>query len=119
MKRFRFDWCLNSCYTCQPIRALRGLTPFFFHVSSRCANISFTKNPEKYHKYRPEEVEEMIEKLFDTSAWAALWSAATRVPHAPWTHQLLYQHSASPLTAVALPVCDECFVQSYEHDVFM
>ncbi|XP_056153000.1 exocyst complex component 7 isoform X4 [Lampris incognitus] len=34
----------------------------------RCANISFTKNPEKYHKYRPEQVEEMIEKLFDTSA---------------------------------------------------
>ncbi|XP_030610483.1 exocyst complex component 7 isoform X5 [Archocentrus centrarchus] len=34
----------------------------------RCANISFTKNLEKYHKYRPEEVEEMIEKLFDTSA---------------------------------------------------
>nr|XP_057924564.1 exocyst complex component 7 isoform X10 [Doryrhamphus excisus] len=34
----------------------------------RCANISFTKNPEKYHKYRPEEVEDMIEKLFDTSA---------------------------------------------------
>ncbi|XP_056285425.1 exocyst complex component 7 isoform X12 [Pseudoliparis swirei] len=34
----------------------------------RCANVSFTKNPEKYHKYRPEEVEEMIEKLFDTSA---------------------------------------------------
>uniref|UniRef100_A0A8P4GIS6 Exocyst complex component 7 n=1 Tax=Dicentrarchus labrax TaxID=13489 RepID=A0A8P4GIS6_DICLA len=33
-----------------------------------CANISFTKNPEKYHKYRPEEVEEMIERLFDTSA---------------------------------------------------
>uniref|UniRef100_A0A3Q1IC69 Exocyst complex component 7 n=1 Tax=Anabas testudineus TaxID=64144 RepID=A0A3Q1IC69_ANATE len=33
-----------------------------------CANIFFTKNPEKYHKYRPEEVEEMIEKLFDTSA---------------------------------------------------
>ncbi|XP_054623773.1 exocyst complex component 7 isoform X8 [Dunckerocampus dactyliophorus] len=34
----------------------------------RCANISFTKNPEKYHKYRPDEVEDMIEKLFDTSA---------------------------------------------------
>uniref|UniRef100_A0A3P9I5I9 Exocyst complex component 7 n=1 Tax=Oryzias latipes TaxID=8090 RepID=A0A3P9I5I9_ORYLA len=34
----------------------------------RCTNIYFTKNPEKYHKYRPEEVEEMIEKLFDTSA---------------------------------------------------
>ncbi|XP_070782755.1 exocyst complex component 7 isoform X3 [Enoplosus armatus] len=34
----------------------------------RCANISFTKNPEKYHKYRAEEVEEMIERLFDTSA---------------------------------------------------
>lgn len=40
------------------------------YFSSRCANIFFTKNPEKYHKYRPEEVEEMIEKLFDTSAWA-------------------------------------------------
>ncbi|XP_029690134.1 exocyst complex component 7 isoform X2 [Takifugu rubripes] len=34
----------------------------------RCANISFTKNPEKYHKYHPEHVEQMIEKLFDTSA---------------------------------------------------
>ncbi|XP_077065375.1 exocyst complex component 7 isoform X5 [Siphateles boraxobius] len=34
----------------------------------RCANISFTKNPEKYHRYTPEQVEEMIEKLFDTSA---------------------------------------------------
>uniref|UniRef100_A0A3P8UT42 Exocyst complex component 7 n=1 Tax=Cynoglossus semilaevis TaxID=244447 RepID=A0A3P8UT42_CYNSE len=38
---------------------------YFLH---RCANVSFTKNPEKYHKYRPEDVEEMIEKLFDTSA---------------------------------------------------
>ncbi|KAK7135104.1 hypothetical protein R3I93_018266 [Phoxinus phoxinus] len=34
----------------------------------RCANISFTKNPEKYHRYAPERVEEMIDKLFDTSA---------------------------------------------------
>ncbi|XP_036427781.1 exocyst complex component 7 isoform X3 [Colossoma macropomum] len=34
----------------------------------RCANIPFTKNPEKYHKYSAEQVEEMIEKLFDTSA---------------------------------------------------
>ncbi|KAJ8251442.1 hypothetical protein GJAV_G00221400 [Gymnothorax javanicus] len=34
----------------------------------RYGNISFTKNPEKYHKYRPEQVEEMIERLFDTSA---------------------------------------------------
>ncbi|XP_067285859.1 exocyst complex component 7 isoform X7 [Pseudorasbora parva] len=34
----------------------------------RCANISFTKNPEKYHRYAPEQVEEMIDKLFDTSA---------------------------------------------------
>ncbi|XP_061079395.1 exocyst complex component 7 isoform X3 [Conger conger] len=38
---------------------------FFLH---RYGNISFTKNPEKYHKYRPEQVEEMIERLFDTSA---------------------------------------------------
>uniref|UniRef100_A0A672MTZ6 Exocyst complex component 7 n=1 Tax=Sinocyclocheilus grahami TaxID=75366 RepID=A0A672MTZ6_SINGR len=34
----------------------------------RCANISFTKNPEKYHRYSPEQVEVMIDKLFDTSA---------------------------------------------------
>uniref|UniRef100_A0A8C2ATA6 Exocyst complex component 7 n=1 Tax=Cyprinus carpio TaxID=7962 RepID=A0A8C2ATA6_CYPCA len=34
----------------------------------RCANISFTKNPEKYHRYTPEQVEKMIDKLFDTSA---------------------------------------------------
>ncbi|XP_064171369.1 exocyst complex component 7 isoform X13 [Anguilla rostrata] len=35
---------------------------------NRYGNISFTKNPEKYCKYRPEQVEDMIEKLFDTSA---------------------------------------------------
>ncbi|XP_051958544.1 exocyst complex component 7 isoform X13 [Xyrauchen texanus] len=34
----------------------------------RCANILFTKNPEKYHRYTPEQVEVMIDKLFDTSA---------------------------------------------------
>uniref|UniRef100_A0A8C2ARA6 Exocyst complex component 7 n=1 Tax=Cyprinus carpio TaxID=7962 RepID=A0A8C2ARA6_CYPCA len=34
----------------------------------QCANISFTKNPEKYHRYTPEQVEKMIDKLFDTSA---------------------------------------------------
>ncbi|XP_077595563.1 exocyst complex component 7 isoform X4 [Stigmatopora nigra] len=34
----------------------------------RCADLPFTKNPDKYHKYRPEEVEEMIDRLFDTSA---------------------------------------------------
>uniref|UniRef100_A0A8C2C2W8 Exocyst complex component 7 n=1 Tax=Cyprinus carpio TaxID=7962 RepID=A0A8C2C2W8_CYPCA len=34
----------------------------------QCANISFTKNPEKYHRYSAEQVEEMIDKLFDTSA---------------------------------------------------
>ncbi|XP_051522873.1 exocyst complex component 7 isoform X11 [Myxocyprinus asiaticus] len=34
----------------------------------RCENISFTKNPEKYHRYTPEQVEVMIDKLFDTSA---------------------------------------------------
>ncbi|KAI4898776.1 hypothetical protein NFI96_027394 [Prochilodus magdalenae] len=37
-------------------------------LGATCANIAFTKNPEKYHKYSPEQVEEMIEKLFDTSA---------------------------------------------------
>ncbi|KAG9332163.1 hypothetical protein JZ751_015739 [Albula glossodonta] len=34
----------------------------------RYANISFTKNPDKYVKYRVEQVEEMIGRLFDTSA---------------------------------------------------
>ncbi|XP_043087117.1 exocyst complex component 7 isoform X11 [Puntigrus tetrazona] len=34
----------------------------------RCANISFTKNPEKYHRYSTEQVEEMLDRLFDTSA---------------------------------------------------
>lgn len=46
-------------------RAVSEAYRAFLH---RCANISFTKNPEKYHKYRPEEVEEMIDRLFDTSA---------------------------------------------------
>ncbi|XP_072339913.1 exocyst complex component 7 isoform X13 [Scyliorhinus torazame] len=34
----------------------------------RYSNVPFTKNTEKYIKYRVEQVEEMIEKLFDTSA---------------------------------------------------
>ncbi|XP_064423655.1 exocyst complex component 7 isoform X3 [Latimeria chalumnae] len=34
----------------------------------RYTNITFTKNPEKYFKYKPEQVGEMIDKLFDTSA---------------------------------------------------
>ncbi|XP_060620612.1 exocyst complex component 7 isoform X8 [Anolis sagrei] len=35
---------------------------------SRYGNVPFTKNPEKYIKYRVEQAGEMIEKLFDTSA---------------------------------------------------
>ncbi|XP_025027240.1 exocyst complex component 7 isoform X1 [Python bivittatus] len=35
---------------------------------SRYGSVPFTKNPEKYIKYRVEQVGEMIEKLFDTSA---------------------------------------------------
>ncbi|XP_032900572.1 exocyst complex component 7 isoform X5 [Amblyraja radiata] len=34
----------------------------------RYSNVPFTKNVEKYMKYKVEQVEEMIEKLFDTSA---------------------------------------------------
>ncbi|XP_065419495.1 exocyst complex component 7 isoform X13 [Chrysemys picta bellii] len=34
----------------------------------RYGNVPFTKNPEKYIKYRVDQVGEMIEKLFDTSA---------------------------------------------------
>ncbi|XP_020858082.1 exocyst complex component 7 isoform X8 [Phascolarctos cinereus] len=34
----------------------------------RYASVPFTKNPEKYIKYRVEQVEDMIERLFDTSA---------------------------------------------------
>uniref|UniRef100_A0A4W5QZV1 Exocyst complex component 7 n=1 Tax=Hucho hucho TaxID=62062 RepID=A0A4W5QZV1_9TELE len=46
----------------------RGVSEAYRAFLQRYANISFTKNPEKYHKYRPEQVEEMIERLFDTSA---------------------------------------------------
>ncbi|XP_006136531.1 exocyst complex component 7 isoform X10 [Pelodiscus sinensis] len=35
---------------------------------NRYGNVPFTKNPEKYIKYRVDQVGEMIEKLFDTSA---------------------------------------------------
>ncbi|XP_050980312.1 exocyst complex component 7 isoform X10 [Labeo rohita] len=46
----------------------RVVSEAFRAFLQRCANISFTKNPEKYHRYSPEQVEEMIDKLFDTSA---------------------------------------------------
>uniref|UniRef100_A0A8C9MHG4 Exocyst complex component 7 n=1 Tax=Serinus canaria TaxID=9135 RepID=A0A8C9MHG4_SERCA len=35
---------------------------------NRFGNVPFTKNPEKYIKYQVDQVGEMIEKLFDTSA---------------------------------------------------
>ncbi|XP_010719712.2 exocyst complex component 7 isoform X12 [Meleagris gallopavo] len=35
---------------------------------NRYSNVPFTKNPEKYIKYQVDQVGEMIEKLFDTSA---------------------------------------------------
>ncbi|XP_009990446.1 PREDICTED: exocyst complex component 7 isoform X7 [Tauraco erythrolophus] len=35
---------------------------------NRYGNVPFTKNPEKYIKYHVDQVGEMIEKLFDTSA---------------------------------------------------
>ncbi|XP_061160312.1 exocyst complex component 7 isoform X2 [Syngnathus typhle] len=46
----------------------RAVTHAYTGFLHRCANLPFTKNPEKYHKYRPEEVEDMIDRLFDTSA---------------------------------------------------
>ncbi|MGH0145452.1 UNVERIFIED_CONTAM: hypothetical protein FKN15_059884 [Acipenser sinensis] len=46
----------------------RMITQAYRAFLQRYTNISFTKNPEKYHKYRPEQVEAMIERLFDTSA---------------------------------------------------
>ena len=66
MKHFLFDRCVNGEAT---FAANQSTAPSDSSlVPSRCNNISFTKNPEKYFKYRPEEVEEMIGKLFDTSA---------------------------------------------------
>ncbi|MEQ2219420.1 hypothetical protein XENOCAPTIV_017566, partial [Xenoophorus captivus] len=67
----RADKAADRFLSAQVNPSLTFQTQKSFHsvcFSCRCANISFTKNPEKYHKYRPEEVEEMIEKLFDTSA---------------------------------------------------
>ncbi|XP_041078081.1 exocyst complex component 7-like isoform X12 [Polyodon spathula] len=46
----------------------RMITQAYRAFLQRYTNVSFTKNPEKYHKYRPEQVEAMIERLFDTSA---------------------------------------------------
>ncbi|XP_067100825.1 exocyst complex component 7 isoform X3 [Osmerus mordax] len=46
----------------------RMVSEAYRNFLQRYANISFTKNPEKYNKYKPEQVEEMIERLFDTSA---------------------------------------------------
>ncbi|XP_045061015.1 exocyst complex component 7-like isoform X2 [Coregonus clupeaformis] len=34
----------------------------------RCDNADFSKHPERYHKYSPAQVEEMIVRLFDISA---------------------------------------------------
>lgn len=45
------------------------LTQYYLcFLPDRYGSVPFTKNPEKYIKYRVEQVGEMIEKLFDTSA---------------------------------------------------
>lgn len=37
-------------------------------VPGRYGSVPFTKNPEKYIKYHVEQVGDMIDRLFDTSA---------------------------------------------------
>lgn len=45
-----------------------GARPPPDHVPLRYGSVPFTKNPEKYIKYRVEQVGHMIDRLFDTSA---------------------------------------------------
>ncbi|XP_072415051.1 exocyst complex component 7 isoform X4 [Chiloscyllium punctatum] len=45
-----------------------NVTGVYKNFWQRYSNVPFTKNTEKYIKYRVEQVEDMIEKLFDTSA---------------------------------------------------
>ncbi|XP_048410946.1 exocyst complex component 7 isoform X9 [Stegostoma tigrinum] len=45
-----------------------NVTGVYSNFWQKYANVPFTKNTEKYIKYRVEQVEDMIEKLFDTSA---------------------------------------------------
>lgn len=40
----------------------------FSYVVFRYANVNFTKNPEKYIKFSPEQVSAHIDRLFDVAA---------------------------------------------------
>lgn len=50
-------------FCCVPVTCHPGVV-----FPCRYSNVPFTKNPEKYIKYQVDQVGEMIEKLFDTSA---------------------------------------------------
>lgn len=45
-----------------------GTVIFIYYGPLHRCDHDFSKHPERYHKYSPAQVEEMIERLFDISA---------------------------------------------------
>ena len=45
-----------------------GTVIFIYYGPLHRCDHDFSKRPERYHKYSPAQVEEMIERLFDISA---------------------------------------------------
>ena len=41
----------------------------YTYFAFRYSNVPFTKNPEKYVKYTPDQVASMIDRFFDLAAW--------------------------------------------------
>jgi exocyst complex protein 7 len=46
------------------------VVPQYSSFHSKYLKISFSKNPDKYIRYSPEEVASILEKFFDPTAWS-------------------------------------------------
>lgn len=50
------------------------IIPAFRMFLDKFKRLNFTKNPEKYIKYSVQDVAEVVDKLFDMSAWYSIIS---------------------------------------------
>ena len=80
---------------------IKMVVPQYTTFHSKYLKISFSKNPEKYIKYSPEEVTSILDKFFDPTALTRPWKEGRQVDPmdyesiwftiAPWSNGLRHR----------------------------